>query len=110
MKNKDQVLLEKAYNEAISNPSVMSSYQNFRTEEADKLDVFISNFLYEFVDTALKNPAVLKHFSEKYSLSPEDLDQKYMLIQRLLFDFAKESTFVDMSASMQDQIAQRFSK
>jgi len=110
MKSKDQVLLEKIYNEDISNPSVMSSYQNFRFEEADKLDVLISNFLYEFVDKALKNPDVLKHFSEKYSLSPEDLDQKYMLIQRLLFDFAKESTFVDMSASIQDKIAQKFAK
>jgi len=110
MKNKDQVLLEKAYNEAISNPSVMSSYQNFRTEEADKLDVFISNFLYEFVDTALKNPAVLKHFSEKYSLSPENLDEKYMLVQQLLVDFVKQSTFVNMSTSIQDQIAQKFAK
>jgi len=97
MKNKDQIFLEKVYNEAILNPSVMSSYQNFRIEEADKLDVLISNFLYEFVDKALKNPDVSKHFSEKYSLSPENLDERYSIVQKLLFDFVKEFVSKDVS-------------
>jgi len=110
MKSKDQVLLEKVYSEAVSNPSVMSGYQNFLTEEGDNLDVLIFTFLRDFVDKALKNPAVLKHFSEKYSISSENLDEKYMLVQHLLVDFVKQSTFVNMSTSMQDQIAQKFAK
>ena len=110
MKNKDQVLLEKVYNEAISNPSVMSSYQDFLIDEGNNLDLLIFKFLKDFVDTALKSPAVLKHFSEKDSLSSENLDEKYMLVQNLLVDFVKQSTFVNMSASMQDHIAQKFVK
>lgn len=110
MKSKDQILLEQAYNEAVLNFSPMSGYQNFLTEEGDNLDVLISNLLYEFVDKALKNPDVLKHFSEKYSLSPENLDEKYMLVQKLLFDFAKNSTFVDINISIQNKIAQKFTK
>jgi hypothetical protein len=93
-------------NEAVLNPSVMFGYQNFLTEEGDNLDVIAKKLLDKFIDRAFKNPNVLEYYSKKYSLSPyENLDNEFELIQKLLVDLLKNTSFIKMDSTALDKIA-----
>jgi hypothetical protein len=87
MKSKDQILLENIYDRLGPN-----DYNSFVSDEGDKLNVIIKNFLKEYIAQALKNDAVLTYFKNNKGLTVDsDNDHKYMAIQDLLVDLQKNS-------------------
>lgn len=87
MKNKDQILLENIYDRLGPN-----DYNSFVSDEGDKLNVIIKNFLKEYIAQALKNDAVLTYFKNNKGLTVNnDNDHKYQAIQDLLVDLQKNS-------------------
>ena len=132
MRTKDQQLLEEAYLKTLledekfqpndpemeelskiglgeefpedEDPRNLEDYKTFLSNESEKLNSIIQNFLNDYAKKSLEKSSVLNHFEKTQGLSSSDQDQKYQILQKLLNDIQKQSN-IQIDSSYIDNIS-----